>query len=67
MYGSAPVIVAQWYLWWKAFECWRQQSSSAFQILCYNPENRHVSAAVDKNEQTRRCSTVHSQHFSIQS
>jgi len=22
-YRSASMIVAPWYLWWKAFECWR--------------------------------------------
>ena len=66
-YQSAPVIVAPWYLWWKAFEWWRQQSLFAFLVVCYDPENRYVSTAVDKNEQTRRCSTLHSQHFSTQS
>ena len=61
------MIVAAWYLWWKAFECWRQQSSPAFRVVCYDPDNRHVSTVVDKSEQTRRCSTLHSQHFSAQS
>jgi len=31
-----------------------------------DPENRYVSTAVDKNELTQRCSTLHSQHFSTQ-
>ena len=67
-YGSTPVIVAQWYLWWKAFECWRQQPSSAFQVVCYNHENRHVSAVVDKNEQTRTAQPIffYSVYFTIQ-
>ena len=42
------MIVAPWCLWWKAFDCWRQYSLSASRLLCYDPENCHVSAAVDK-------------------
>ena len=57
-YRSAPMIVAPWYLWWKALSA-RDSSLCLLSELCYGPENCHVSTAVDKNEQTQGCSTLH--------
>ena len=64
-YRSAPVIVPPMGEGLGVFETIRSLCL-LFELCAMTLQNWHVSIAVDKSEQTQRCSTLHSQHFSTQ-